>query len=81
MLTLSPSYKKRSTSDALLPEFANILVLSEGGKLSKPTGKPKGALLASHSLKTVVSSTESTLSEIIKLRDSVSLVDKEKDFS
>ena len=68
--------------DAMLAEFASILVLAMGGvNLSKSAGNPKEAPLASHSLKTDVSDTESTHSWGIKLRDSVSLLDRQKDFA
>ena len=62
MSTLSPSSKKGSTSDVLLPEFASILVLAKGSSLSKSIGKHKASISASHSLKTDASSTESAIS-------------------
>ena len=78
MSTLSPSSKKCSASDVTLPEFAIILVLVKGSSVSKSIGKHKEPLMASHSLKTDASPTESAPRWEIRLRDSVSLLGKKK---
>ena len=79
ILTLSPSSKMCSISEALLPEFASNVFLVNGSNVSKSVGNPSNIRFSSHSLKTVVPGIESTLSWGIKSCEIPSLLDRKKD--